>query len=202
MATVNQEERPAGGWRMSGLRTRHSGLVLRTSNAQSRIPRARPGATAGGKIRGRHLGQLIRGVGPSPCIAVARQVNEIEAPSTRPASPAINDETEDVRQPGLARGRARARHLAPDERVQQRRFADVGSPCERDLTESIGWNAGRVATRGGARDEIGLKQSQLSGFGDPGFGVRGSGSESQVPSAESPSPDITQCVIVSSLMAG
>src|SRR2546426_7897039 len=81
----------------------------------------------------------------APRISVPGEIHQIQRRTT-PARDAI-----DVRQPRLARRRARAREAPTNERVDQARLADVRPSHQRDFRQVV---QREVARGGGAYDEI------------------------------------------------
>ena len=83
------------------------------------------------KVRPRQLVELACGLSAAARVTVPRQIDEIERGRRAPLD-AIK-----VRQPRLARCRARSRHPLPDERVDERRLADIRAADERNLRSGI-----------------------------------------------------------------
>jgi hypothetical protein len=77
-------------------------------------------------------------------ITVSRQINHVERERSRPNQVEVDE-------PGLARGGARARQFAADERVDQRGFADIRPADQRNFGQAI---PGKVPGRCGADDKF------------------------------------------------
>jgi len=93
-------------------------------------------------------------------IAVTRQIGEMDAPASGASAASIELEAVQVRQPGLAGRRARARQGALlGERIDERRLPDVRSAHERDVRHIVA----RYTVRGRCtRDEPGRQQLHVN----------------------------------------
>jgi hypothetical protein len=136
MPRVHQQERADSGWKgwMGGI----GGRVLPFLPVQPFPPLL-------AEKRPRQLVEHQGRVFPTPRVAVPGEIHQIQR-RTMSARDAI-----DVRQPRLARRRARTREAPTNERVDQARLADVGPSDQRDFRQVVQWE---VASGGGAYDEI------------------------------------------------
>ena len=89
------------------------------------------------EVRFRHRPQFVRRLRAAPRVAVARQVHEVQGPPPRAPRASLEPDPIEVRQPGLAGRRARARDLRPAQRVDQGRLADIRPAGQRDLRETV-----------------------------------------------------------------
>jgi hypothetical protein len=99
------------------------------------------------KERPRQLVEPAGRVSPAARVAIPREIYEAERLAVS------SGDAVDVRQPGLAGGRAGSRDPLPDQRVDQARLADIRTPDERDFPPEVG---GKVCRTRGARDERGV----------------------------------------------
>src|SRR5262249_38706899 len=91
-----------------------------------------------GEVLFRDSAQLRDGIRSTSRVAVARQIDEMNAPASRAAGTAVKIEPVQVREPRLAGCRARARQGALlRERIDKRRLSDVRPADERDVRHAV-----------------------------------------------------------------
>jgi hypothetical protein len=91
--------------------------------------------------------QLDKLPGPTAGVTVSREIHEVERLA------AASHDAIDVREPGLAGGRAGPRDPLSDQRVDQARLADVRASDERNLRQTV---SREIVCACGARDERGF----------------------------------------------
>ena len=105
-----------------------------------------PVPPAPSKKQPRQLVEFAGGIVTAASVAIAGEIHEVErrAASSRDAI--------DVREPGLSRGRAGARDLLSDRRIDQARLPDIRTAHEGNFRQAV---AGEIGRPGAARDEGG-----------------------------------------------
>ena len=111
------------------------------------------------KVRARQLFELPRCRRPAACVPIPRQIDQVERRGRSPRDPVH------IRQPRLARRRARSRDTLPKQRIDQARFADIRTSHHGHFWQTISGKAGRA---GGARDEFGGDFQRAGGAGRAG----------------------------------
>ena len=115
-----------------------------------------------GEIRLHEPVELARRRVATPRVSISGEIHQIQRPRRATLHPV------EIGEPRLARRGARAGQRSAHQRIDQARFADIGSADQSDLRQPI---SRKVTCAGGARDELCRKSHLLAQ--DSGLRARG-----------------------------